>query len=125
MDGPIGAASEDAFGYSVLVLVGAGIGVTPFASLLRTLVIQSKQRRLQTPLKKARGPRATPIARLPFAFNSPPRPPYILRIFYASDLHTLPFGDSLTDGGLADCTFAALAAPEVALSPSSPCSRIR
>ncbi|KAF9291435.1 hypothetical protein BGZ68_004083 [Mortierella alpina] len=35
MDGPYGSPSEDAFSYEIAVLVGAGIGVTPFASVLK------------------------------------------------------------------------------------------
>jgi predicted ferric reductase len=50
VDAPYGSASEDVFGYEVMILVGAGIGVTPFASILRTLAIQMKQDRLETPL---------------------------------------------------------------------------
>jgi predicted ferric reductase len=52
VDGPYGTASEEVFGYEVLVLVGAGIGVTPFASILKTLALQAQQGRLETPLKK-------------------------------------------------------------------------
>jgi len=37
IDGPFGTASEDMYRYPVAVLVGAGIGVTPFASLLQAL----------------------------------------------------------------------------------------
>ena len=32
VDGPFGSASEDFFKYETVLLVGAGIGVTPFAS---------------------------------------------------------------------------------------------
>jgi NADPH oxidase len=32
VDGPFGSASEDFFKYETILLVGAGIGVTPFAS---------------------------------------------------------------------------------------------
>ncbi|CEQ39089.1 SPOSA6832_00566 [Sporobolomyces salmonicolor] len=35
IDGPFGSASEDVFKYEVSVLVAAGIGVTPFASVLK------------------------------------------------------------------------------------------
>lgn len=35
VDGPFGTSSEDVFQYKVIVLVGAGIGVTPFASILK------------------------------------------------------------------------------------------
>lgn len=37
MDGPLGTASEDVFDYEVSMLVGAGIGVTPFASILKSI----------------------------------------------------------------------------------------
>ena len=37
VDGPFGSASEDVFKYEVAVLCGAGIGVTPFASILKSV----------------------------------------------------------------------------------------
>lgn len=37
MDGPFGTASEDVFDYEVSMLIGAGIGVTPFASILKSI----------------------------------------------------------------------------------------
>ncbi|CAN9515137.1 unnamed protein product [Ophioblennius macclurei] len=37
VDGPFGTASEDVFDYEVGMLVGAGIGVTPFASILKSI----------------------------------------------------------------------------------------
>ncbi|KAJ7583931.1 NADPH oxidase isoform 2 [Mycena floridula] len=37
IDGPFGSASEDFFQYETVMLVGAGIGVTPFASILKTI----------------------------------------------------------------------------------------
>ncbi|XP_028835266.1 NADPH oxidase 2 [Denticeps clupeoides] len=37
VDGPFGTASEDVFRYEAVVLVGAGIGVTPFASILKSV----------------------------------------------------------------------------------------
>ncbi|KAM5221276.1 NADPH oxidase 1 isoform 1-T1 [Ctenodactylus gundi] len=37
VDGPFGTVSEDVFQYEVAVLVGAGIGVTPFASILKSV----------------------------------------------------------------------------------------
>mmetsp|Transcript_23115 Transcript_23115/g.63365 ORF Transcript_23115/g.63365 Transcript_23115/m.63365 type:complete len:1215 (+) Transcript_23115:341-3985(+) len=51
-DGPYGTASEEVFHYEVMVLVAAGIGVTPFASILKTLAHQAKADKLETPLKK-------------------------------------------------------------------------
>ncbi|KYQ88705.1 superoxide-generating NADPH oxidase flavocytochrome [Tieghemostelium lacteum] len=35
VDGPFGAASEEVFKYKQVMLIGAGIGVTPFASILK------------------------------------------------------------------------------------------
>eukprot|EP01133_Synstelium_polycarpum_P007987 gene7987-9382_t len=40
IDGPFGAASEDVFKYKVVMLVGAGIGATPFASIIKHIKIQ-------------------------------------------------------------------------------------
>ncbi|XP_065056844.1 cytochrome b-245 heavy chain-like [Rhopilema esculentum] len=37
VDGPFGTASTDVFNYPVCVCVGAGIGVTPFASILKSI----------------------------------------------------------------------------------------
>ena len=37
VDGPFGSASEDVFKYEVAILVGAGIGGTPFASILKSI----------------------------------------------------------------------------------------
>lgn len=37
IDGPYGSASEDVFKREIALLVGAGIGVTPFASILKTI----------------------------------------------------------------------------------------
>lgn len=43
MDGPFGTASEDVFQYEVAMLVGAGIGVTPFASILKSIWYKFQQ----------------------------------------------------------------------------------
>lgn len=37
IDGPFGAASEEVFKFNTVVLCGAGIGVTPFASILKSI----------------------------------------------------------------------------------------
>ncbi|EIN14526.1 NADPH oxidase B [Punctularia strigosozonata HHB-11173 SS5] len=37
VDGPFGSASEDFLKFETVLLVGAGIGVTPFASILKTI----------------------------------------------------------------------------------------
>ncbi|EOD16966.1 hypothetical protein EMIHUDRAFT_459074 [Emiliania huxleyi CCMP1516] len=52
VDGPYGSSSEEVFHYEVLLLVAAGIGVTPFASILKTLARQAQTNRLETPLKR-------------------------------------------------------------------------
>ncbi|GAA94689.1 uncharacterized protein L969DRAFT_94681 [Mixia osmundae IAM 14324] len=43
VDGAYGAPAEDVFKYEVAVLVGAGIGVTPFASVLKDISNQRKR----------------------------------------------------------------------------------
>lgn len=53
IDGPFGSASEDVFQYEVSVLIGAGIGVTPFASILKSLWY-----RMNYPQQHAAGERA-------------------------------------------------------------------
>ena len=40
IDGAFGAAAEDAFNFKSVMFVGAGIGVTPFASLLKSIFYQ-------------------------------------------------------------------------------------
>ena len=42
IDGPYGAPAEDVFNVEVAVLVGAGIGVTPFASILKHIWYRQK-----------------------------------------------------------------------------------
>ena len=37
VDGPFGSASEDFLKYETVLLVGAGIGVTPFASYVQII----------------------------------------------------------------------------------------
>ncbi|KXN83852.1 Superoxide-generating NADPH oxidase heavy chain subunit A [Leucoagaricus sp. SymC.cos] len=43
IDGPYGAPAEDVFGAEVAMLVGAGIGVTPFASILKHIWYRQKR----------------------------------------------------------------------------------
>ena len=38
LDGPFGEGHQDWYKYKVSVLVGGGIGVTPFASILKDLI---------------------------------------------------------------------------------------
>ena len=52
VDGGYGSASEDVFEYEVAVLVGAGIGVTPFASILKTIWYRYRNREDLKELKK-------------------------------------------------------------------------
>lgn len=52
IDGPFGSASEDVFKYEVAVLVGAGIGVTPFASILKSIWYRSNYPQTKTRLHK-------------------------------------------------------------------------
>ncbi|KOS18227.1 Superoxide-generating NADPH oxidase heavy chain subunit A [Escovopsis weberi] len=52
IDGPFGSASEDVFKYEVAVLVGAGIGVTPFASILKSIWYRMNYPRKRTYLRK-------------------------------------------------------------------------
>ncbi|TGZ85063.1 hypothetical protein EX30DRAFT_302109 [Ascodesmis nigricans] len=52
IDGPFGSASEDVFKYEVAVLVGAGIGVTPFASILKSIWYRSNYPQQKTRLHK-------------------------------------------------------------------------
>ncbi|XP_023647954.1 NADPH oxidase 1 [Paramormyrops kingsleyae] len=43
VDGPFGTASEDVFDYEVSMLIGCGIGVTPFASILKSIWYKFKE----------------------------------------------------------------------------------
>ncbi|XP_053242911.1 cytochrome b-245 heavy chain isoform X1 [Podarcis raffonei] len=52
VDGPFGTASEDVFSYETVVLVGAGIGVTPFASVLKSVWYKYCNDALNLKLKK-------------------------------------------------------------------------
>lgn len=52
IDGPFGSASEDVFKYEVALLVGAGIGVTPFASILKSIWYRMNYPQKKTRLRK-------------------------------------------------------------------------
>ncbi|XP_060767712.1 cytochrome b-245 heavy chain [Neoarius graeffei] len=52
VDGPFGTASEDVFRYEVVMLVGAGIGVTPFASILKSVWYKTVQQNTSVFTKK-------------------------------------------------------------------------
>jgi predicted ferric reductase len=45
IDGPYGTCAEDVFKYEIVILIGAGIGVTPYASILKDIwhKLKSKQ----------------------------------------------------------------------------------
>ncbi|KAI8609759.1 ferric reductase NAD binding domain-containing protein [Chytriomyces sp. MP71] len=53
IDGPYGSASEDVYDFEAAILVGAGIGVTPFGSILKDLWYRVKQADGLKKLKKA------------------------------------------------------------------------
>ncbi|EEB98255.1 hypothetical protein MPER_02271, partial [Moniliophthora perniciosa FA553] len=46
IDGPYGAPAEDVFNAEVAILIGAGIGVTPFASILKHIWYRQKRKNL-------------------------------------------------------------------------------
>ena len=52
IDGPFGSASEDVFKYEIAILVGAGIGVTPFASILKSIWYRMNYPKQKTRLRK-------------------------------------------------------------------------
>lgn len=54
VDGPFGTASEDVFDYEVSMLVGAGIGVTPFASILKSIWYKFKESNPRLRTRKVR-----------------------------------------------------------------------
>ena len=54
VDGPFGTASEDVFDYEVAMLVGAGIGVTPFASILKSIWYKFKDSNPKLRTRKVR-----------------------------------------------------------------------
>ncbi|CAG8544477.1 30705_t:CDS:2 [Gigaspora margarita] len=53
IDGPFGSASEDVFKFEIAILVGAGIGVTPFASVLKSIWYKVNYPTKSTMLRKA------------------------------------------------------------------------
>ncbi len=52
VDGPFGSATEDVFKFEVAILVGAGIGVTPFASILKSIWYRMNYPQGKTRLRK-------------------------------------------------------------------------
>ena len=59
VDGPFGTASEDVFDYEVSMLVGAGIGVTPFASILKSIWYKFKDSNPKLRTRKVTAPPPT------------------------------------------------------------------
>ncbi|KAL4227430.1 hypothetical protein ACF0H5_012874 [Mactra antiquata] len=52
LDGPFGEGHQDWYRYKIAVLVGGGIGVTPFASILKDIVFKSKSEAIRFPCEK-------------------------------------------------------------------------
>lgn len=52
LDGPFGEGHQDWYRYQVAVLVGGGIGVTPFASILKDIVFKSRTANVRFPCEK-------------------------------------------------------------------------
>lgn len=67
VDGPFGTASEDVFSYETVMLVGAGIGVTPFASVLKSVWYKYCHDATNLKLKKVRALFVTEISQNPFS----------------------------------------------------------
>ena len=55
VDGPYGAPSEEVFDHSTVILVGAGIGVTPFISILKSMSIRYQKRKVRSSLDNING----------------------------------------------------------------------
>lgn len=67
MDGPFGTASEDVFSYETVMLVGAGIGVTPFASVLKSVWYKYCHDATNLKLKKV----SCPLPQTPVTIQEP------------------------------------------------------
>ncbi|KAJ1918286.1 hypothetical protein H4219_002683 [Mycoemilia scoparia] len=52
VDGPFGSASEDVFDYEVTMMFGSGIGVTPFASVMKTIHHRFLSKNTESKLRK-------------------------------------------------------------------------
>ncbi|KAG7095573.1 hypothetical protein E1B28_006306 [Marasmius oreades] len=51
VDGPFGSASEDFMNYETVLLMGAGVGVTPFASILKSMWYRMNRFKYSTPIR--------------------------------------------------------------------------
>ena len=49
IQGPFGGGNQDWYKFEVAVMIGAGIGVTPYASILNDLVFGTSTNRLALP----------------------------------------------------------------------------
>ena len=49
IQGPFGGGNQDWYKFEVAVMIGAGIGVTPYASILNDLVFGTSTNRLTLP----------------------------------------------------------------------------
>ncbi|OAP62300.1 hypothetical protein AYL99_04503 [Fonsecaea erecta] len=54
IDGPFGSASEDVFKFETVLLIGAGIGVTPFASILKSIWYRMRESGSSAPRTRLR-----------------------------------------------------------------------
>ncbi|PFX22929.1 NADPH oxidase 3 [Stylophora pistillata] len=52
VDGPFGTSSTDVFKYDVIMCIGAGIGVTPFASILKSVWYRQNKRHSDLKIQK-------------------------------------------------------------------------
>ena len=52
MDGPFGEGHQNWWEYDVSILVGGGIGVTPFASILKHLAYKSQEQHFMAKTKR-------------------------------------------------------------------------
>lgn len=52
LDGPYGTCAEDVFKYEKVVLIGAGIGITPYASIIKNINYKCNKVKSTTLLKK-------------------------------------------------------------------------
>jgi predicted ferric reductase len=69
LDGPFGEGHQDWYRFPVSVLVGGGIGVTPFASILKDLVMKSKLK-FKFPCQKVSAFIIIFVSLLSFLFNT-------------------------------------------------------
>jgi ferredoxin-NADP reductase len=66
VDGPYGAPSQDWFLYDAAILIGAGIGITPFASVLQDIIhsLEHSKVNARKPLQRRMTRRNTTVLKL-------------------------------------------------------------